>query len=307
MSLDNLQDIRFFNQVVRSQGFTAAAQVMQLPVNTISRRIALLEQQLGVRLLNRTTRKISLTEEGEVLFERSQDLLEGFERLHKNLTKTENEISGTIRIVVRTATIESGFIEDLSEKLKEYEQLKIQLIVSDSPVDLVADGIDLALMINDLPDSSFIQKKLGDVVFALCAAPDYLKDRNAIHTPDDLVQHRFISPLKKHPQTSLMLRKKGGRTDQKFSINPQLQANDIRARATAIYAGAGIGNLPITEIIRGRKEGKLIPILPEYTLPPIQVWSLKTLDRKNDPRLKLIEKLLIKSGKRMCCNEFLSA
>ncbi len=303
MGLDNLQDIRFFNQVVRSQGFTAAAQVLQLPVNMISRRVALLEHRLEVCLLNRTTRKISLTEEGEILFERSQILLEGFESLYQNLTKTENAISGTIRVAVRTATIEFGFIEDLSAELKKFEHLKIQLIVSDDPIDFVADGLDLALMIHDLPDSSLIQKKLGEVVFSLCAAPDYLQNNDKINTPDDLAQHRFISPLKKYPQTSVILRKKGRRKDQSYPINPQLQANDIRTRAAAIYAGIGIGNLPTTEIIRGEKEGRLVHILPEFILRPIPIWSLKTVARKNDPRLQLIEKLLIKVGKRMCFEE----
>ncbi len=300
MSIDNLQDLRFFNQVVRSQGFTAAAKILQLPVNTISRRVALMESRMGVSLLNRTTRKISITTEGQLLFDRSQVLLEAFDSLEEDITSANKQFSGTIRVAVRTATIEFGFIECLAEKLKALENLKIQLIIRDEPIDFIAEGIDLGLMINDLPDSSMIQKKLGEVIFGLCATPDYLQRQGAVDTPDDLQHHIFISPLKSRPQHSLILREKSKKTSNGYRINPQFQSNDIRARAKAIYSGLGIGNLPIAEIKKGQKEGSLVQVLPSYTLPPIPVWSLKTSDRKNDQRLKLVEKLLTEVGKRMC-------
>ena len=154
MSLDNLQDIRLFNQVVRSQGFTAAANILQLPVNKVSRRVAQLESRMGVRLLNRTTRKLSLTVEGNLLFERSQKLLVEFETLEEELTKGARLLTGIVRIAVRTPTIEFGFVEALTKELSALDDLVVQLIVRDEPIDFVAEGIDLALMINDLPDSS---------------------------------------------------------------------------------------------------------------------------------------------------------
>jgi LysR family transcriptional regulator for bpeEF and oprC len=300
MSIDNLQDLRLFNQVVRSQGFTAAAKVLQHPVNMISRRIALLEKNIGTRLLNRTTRKISLTPEGQVLFDRSQSLLEAFDDLKEDIVGADKPLSGTIRIVVRTTTIEFGFVEGLTEELINLEALNVQLIVRDEPIDYVAEGIDLALVINDLPDSSMIQKKLGEVSFALCASPNYIKRKGAIESPNDLDHHHFVSPLNARHQHSLTLREKGKRSSNKYKITPQFQSNNIRARTRAIYSGLGIGRLPIAEIRKGQKEGTLIPILPQYVLPPIPVWSLKTSDRRNDPRLKLIEKLLIDVGKRIC-------
>ncbi len=300
MSLNNLQDIRLFNQVVRSQGFTAAANILQLPVNKVSRRVAQLESRMGVRLLNRTTRKLSLTVEGSILFERSQRLLIEFDTLEEELTKGASQLSGIVRIAVRTPTIEFGFVEELTKELGTLDNLIVQLIVRDDPINFIAEGIDLALMINDLPDSSLIQKKLGDVIFALCAAPDYFHHQEFVQNPDELELHHFISPLKKYPQNSLTLRHIKKKTNSVHKINPQFQSNDIRARARAIYAGLGIGNLPIAEVLTGIKNGTLVHVLPEYTLKPISVWSLKTADRKNDKRLKLIERLLIDTGKRMC-------
>ncbi|MBV1881514.1 MAG: LysR family transcriptional regulator [Pseudomonadales bacterium] len=303
MSLDNLQDIRLFNQVVRSQGFTAAANILQLPVNRVSRRVAQLESRMGVRLLNRTTRKLSLTVEGGILFERSQRLLIEFDSLEEELTKGANRLTGIVRIAVRTPTIEFGFVEELTAELSALDNLTVQLIVQDDPIDFVAEGVDLALMINDLPDSSLIRKKLGDVLFGLCAAPNYFLNREWVQNPDELEYHHFISPLKKYPQNSLSLRRTKKKSNSVYKINPQFQSNDIRARARAIYAGLGIGNLPIAEVLAGVKNGSLVHVLPEYTLKPISVWSLKTADRRNDRRLKLIEKLLIDTGKRMCAKD----
>ncbi|MBV1907605.1 MAG: LysR family transcriptional regulator [Pseudomonadales bacterium] len=300
MSLDNLQDIRFFNQVVRSQGFTAAANILQLPVNKVSRRVSQLENRMGVRLLNRTTRKLSLTAEGSVLFERSQRLLIEFDTLEEKLTNGAKLLTGTVRIAVRTPTVEFGFVEELSKELRTLDNLIVQLIVRDEPIDFIAEGIDLALMINDLPDSSLVQKKLGDVIFALCAAPDYFRGQNILQNPDELEIHHFISPLKKYPQNSLTLRHIKKKANRVYKIKPQFQSNDIRARARAIYAGLGVGNLPIAEVLNGVKDRSLVHVLPDYTLKPISVWSLKTADRKNDRRLQLIEKLLIGVGKRMC-------
>ena len=300
MGLDNLQDIRLFNQVVRSQGFTAAANILQLPVNKVSRRVAQLEGRMGVRLLNRTTRKLSLTVEGRLLFERSQSLLIEFNALEDELTRGVELLAGTVRIAVRTPTIEFGFVEELSRRLSTLDDLIVQLIVRDEPVDFVVEGIDLALMINELPDSSLIQKKLGDVIFALCAAPDYFRHHDFPQHPDDLEFHRFVAPLKKYPQNSVILRHIKKRTIHAHKINPQFQSNDIRARARAIYAGLGIGNLPIAEVQQGVESGSLVHVLPEFTLKPVSVWSLKMADRKNDRRLQLIEDLLIDAGRRMC-------
>jgi len=302
MSLDNLQDLRLFNQVVRSKGFTAAAQVLQLPVNMVSRRVSLLENRINTQLLNRTTRKISLTEEGRTLFERSQNLLEAFETLEEDLTNAKKTLSGTVRVAVRTPTIEFGFIEELSKSLKLFKNLKIQLIVTDDPVDLIADGIDLALMINQLPDSSLIQKKLGEVIFGLCASADYVRHHDKVKSPEDLYSHHFISPLNKRSKATLLLCKNEKKITDSYRINPRFQSNNISSRARAIYSGLGIGNLPIAEIVKGKKDGTLVQVLPEYTLNPIPVWSIKTQNKKNDPRLKLIEKLLTETGVRMCAN-----
>jgi DNA-binding transcriptional LysR family regulator len=293
MSFNNLDEIRIFNQVVLSKGFSAASEILRVPTNIVSRKVASLENQLGVKLLNRSTRKISLTSEGELLFNRSVELLQHFDALAKDLTKTQTDICGTIRLAVRTTTVEFGLLNAITALLAEHPSLEIQLLVSDTPRDIVGEGIDLALVIGDLPNSLLVAKKIGEVVFCLCAAPQYLADSASITTPEQLTHYNYILPWQKKLDFRLSLRHKNGDITQ---ITPQsrFQSNDVRTRAAAVYAGLGIGALPIAEVEKKAEEGKLVRVLPDHTLPFIPVWCVKAKEKKDDPRLRLIEDVLVK-------------
>lgn len=293
MNFNSLDEIRIFNQVVLSKGFSAASETLRIPTNIVSRKVAALESQLSVKLLNRTTRKISLTPEGELLFNRSAELLHHFDSLAKELTKTQTDICGAIRLAVRTTTVEFGLLDAITALLAEHTSLEIQLFVSDTPRDIVAEGIDLALVIGDLPDSLLVAKKIGEVVFCLCAAPAYLANPNGISTPDQLINYNYILPWQKKSDFRLSLRHHNGDIIQ-ITPHSRFQSNDVRTRAAAVYAGLGIGALPIAEVEQKITDGKLVRILPEYTLPFIPVWSVKSKEKKDDPRLRLIEDVLIK-------------
>ncbi|MBK8188530.1 MAG: LysR family transcriptional regulator [Cellvibrio sp.] len=251
-SINNLEEIRIFNQVVKSKGFSAAADVLQLPVNLISRRVASLEQQLGVKLLNRTTRQISLTDEGQLLFNRSADLLAGFDKLANDINQNQATISGAIRLAVRTTTVEFGIVEKLAELVQQHSQLEIQLFVSDEPIDIVQEGIDLALVIGDLPDSSLAAKRIGDVIFCLCAASSYISDPTMIQSPDDLLKFNYILSWQKQTPSQLKLCAKNG-TEVLITPKSRFKSNDVRTRARAIVSGIGIGTLPYAEAITKSK------------------------------------------------------
>ncbi|MFO1388383.1 LysR family transcriptional regulator [Cellvibrio sp.] len=298
MGFNNLEEIRIFNQVVLSKGFSAASEILRIPTNIVSRKVAALENQLGVKLLNRTTRKISLTSEGDLLFNRSIELLQHFDSLAQELSKTQTDICGTIRIAVRTTTVEFGLLDAITHLLTEHSSLEIQLIVSDTPRDIVGEGIDLALLIGELPDSLLVAKKIGEVVFCLCAAPKYLAASTSITTPEQLTHYNYILPWQKKLDFRLSLRHKNGDITQ---ITPQsrFQSNDVRTRAAAVYAGLGVGALPIAEVKKKAEEGKLVRVLPDYTLPFISVWCVKAKEKKDDPRLRLIEDALIKVVAKM--------
>lgn len=301
MSFDSLDEIRVFNQVVLSGGFSAAAESLKVPTNIASRRVASLESALGVRLLNRTTRKLSLTPEGELLFQRSQQLLADFDTLEKQLNKSLDPISGSLRIAVRTTTVEFGLLDALTYLLQQHNNLEIQLLVSDMPLDVIGAGIDLALMIGELPSSSLVAKKIGEVVFCLCASKHYVTNPDLINSPQDLTRYNYILPWQKTSGYSLALRKYDGIIEN-IEPSSRFQSNDVRTRAAAVYAGLGIGALPYAEVEAKIAEGTLVRILPEYTLPFIPVWSVKPKEKRDDPRLRLIESALgevvIKMGQR---------
>jgi LysR family transcriptional regulator, regulator for bpeEF and oprC len=302
MSFNNLDELRIFNQVVASGGFTAAAAALKLPTNIVSRKIAALEKQLGVRLLHRTTRKISLTAEGKILVERATQMLRDFDLLEAELTHTRATISGVIKLAVRTTTVESGLVEALHKLLQQYPQLEVHLFVSDEPLDIVGAGIDLALMIGDLPDSSLVAKKIGDVIFCLCASPNYIKTVGSVQTIADLAQHNYIFSWQKKSNSTLVLRHKDG-TLFSFAPPSRFQSNDVRARAHAVYAGIGIGALPLAEVVEQARRGKLCRVLGDYTLPIIPVWSVKSKERKDDPKLRLLEDMLQQILMKMSATE----
>lgn len=302
VSISNLEEIRIFNQVVKSKGFSAAADVLQLPVNLVSRRVASLEQQLGVRLLNRTTRQISLTDEGQILFTRSAHLLAEFDQLAKDISQTQESITGAVRIAVRTTTVEFGVVEKLAELIKKHPQLEIQLFVSDEAVDLIQEGIDLALVIGDLPDSSLAAKRIGDVIFCLCAAPGYIPDTQLIQLPEDLLKFNYILSWQKQFASQLKLQHQDG-TQVLITPRSRFKSNDVRTRARAILAGIGIGSLPLAEAVTKIDEGQLVQILPQYSLPAIPVWCVKAPQKREDPRLRLIEDLLTKLVASMNSNK----
>lgn len=291
VSINNLEEIRVFNQVVKSKGFSAAADVLQLPVNIVSRRVASLEQQLGVKLLNRTTRQISLTDEGQILFNRSAELLAGFDKLAREINQGQETIAGAIRIAVRTTTVEFGIVEKLAELVAQHSQLEIQLFVSDEPVDIVQEGIDLALVIGELPDSSLAAKRIGEVIFCLCAATNYISDTRLIQTPEDILKFNYILSWQKQSPSQLKLRAKDG-SEVLITPKSRFKSNDVRTRARAVFAGIGIGTLPFAEALSKIKTGQLVQILPDYSLPAIPVWCVKAPEKRDDPRLRLIEDLL---------------
>lgn len=291
MSFNNLEELRIFNQVVVSNGFTAASAALKLPTNIVSRKIAALENRLGVRLLNRTTRKISLTDEGRILFDRSSSLLQDFDNLESDIKKTNDEIRGVVKLAVRTTTVEFGLLDSLKDLLDDYPDLEIHLFVSDSAVDIVGAGIDLALMIGELPDSSLVAKKIGDVRFCLCASSNYIHSAEKINSPDELINHNYILSWQKKSGHRLELQHENG-DRVTIDLNSRFQSNDVRTRAAAVYAGLGIGALPLSEVRQKSAEGKLVRVLPDYSLPLIPVWSVKSKEKKADPKIRLIENLL---------------
>ena len=286
--LDSIAEVRVFAQVVDSGGLSAAARVLGIPPNTVSRTLSRLEEALGVRLLARTTRRVSLTEEGRLFYEHALDLLAASTKAEAAVRPAHAGLQGTLRVAVRTTTIQFGFMDALSQLLAEHPALRIQLMVSDGDVDLLASGIDIALRVGAQPDSTLVSRSIGAVDFVLAAAPRYLVRAGRPHKPRDLSAHECIRALAARPQTHWRIEGPRGRSEDVLVMG-RLECSDVRAQADAIYAGLGIGVRPAGEVRLAAKARTLERVLPEWRLEPIAVRVVQPPGRAASGRASAIE------------------
>lgn len=300
--LDSLLELRAFVQVVDAKGFTGASGVLGTTTNAVSRQVARLEKRLGANLLTRTTRKVSPTEEGRRLYDHAVGLLRSAEEAEAAVRRASERLDGTVRVAVRTTTLQGGFVQDLVELLKSNPGFSLQLIVSDADIDLASEGIDLALRVGDLASSSYRRVSLGQVVFVLAATPGYVAERGLPLEPADLSKHECVRPLFKRPQTLWRLSGPDGQMLD-VPVAGRFEAMDLRAQSEAIYAGLGIGFRPWGEVTAAAEEGRLVRVLPGWTMPPLPVSALLSPQRSQNARVDAVLSILKAAIRRLGNNE----
>lgn len=300
MALESIEDVRLFRQIVASGSISAAARVLGDNKNRISQRLAALERALGVRLAARSTRHLKLTEEGERFLAASDELMASAERVEAAVSRPE-ALDGRVRIAIRSTTAGIGLGEEIARLLLSARQLSLQVTVLDDDADLLAlraHGLDLAIQVGKLKDSSFIAKKLGDVRFAICATPAYLAAYGRPKKPADLEKHECIRRLGSVPETSWSLLGRNGQR-VKAKVKGRLECSDARFQAEALYGGFGIGLRPAAEVRRGIESGVLERVLPTYSLEPIAVWLVSPHGRQSLPRVNRVAELIARSIARL--------
>lgn len=293
MPVDSVEEVRLFRQVVASGGISAAARALGDNKNRISQRIASLERRLGVRLADRTTRTLRLTEEGERFFAASEALVEAAERAEASIAH-EDAIAGRVRVAIRSALSGVGIGEEIARLLATSPKLSLQVLVVDDDGEIAglqALGIDLAIQVGALKDSTLIARRLGEVPFAMCATPDYLRVHGHPKRPGDLVRHECIRRLGSPPESTWSLVSKTGRT-LAVPIGGRLECSDARFQAEVLYSGFGIGLRPAAEVRRGVQAGTLERVLPSFSLEPIAVSLVGPKGRLRLPRVARVAEAL---------------
>jgi DNA-binding transcriptional LysR family regulator len=261
MPIDSIADARTFVLVVEGGSLSAAARALQVSPNAVSQRVRAMEARAGVRLLNRTTRSMSLTEEGEALYRRCVRIVAEAEAAADDVGGGGG-FAGRVRIAVPTVLGGSPTLRALGALHAEHPALRIQLIVSDDrSLDLVGAGIDLAVLYGEPAESGLIVRRLGDVAFALCAAPSYLDARGRPETPGDLAVHDGLRFLESPPQGTWYLTGPDGR-DTEVEVGGWFECDSSRALGDAVYAGLGIGVRPEQEVASAG--GRIERVLPGW-------------------------------------------
>ncbi|WOE42949.1 LysR family transcriptional regulator [Acinetobacter chinensis] len=275
----NTEDFHFFLRVAESGSMTQAAKEENIAVSVASQRIQRLENQLKLRLFYRTTRRLSLTEEARVLIEQGRPLLDGFHALTENLQQNHPILSGTINMTASATFGAHILVQIIADFLKLHPELKINLDMNDQNVDLVAHGLDLAIRIGKLKDSSLIARPLCINRRLLCASPEYLQKYGHPASLQNLKQHRCI--IQRHQQgisnTWHFVDQAGQNTD--IELEGNFITNSGEGIRQASLAGLGISNHSLWHVQQDLKDGKLVQVLPDFTVEPTAVYAV-TPDKK---------------------------
>lgn len=266
-----LDDIVLFVHIVQHQGLAAAAQALDMPAATITRRLQRLENSLRCRLIYRSARRFGLTQEGEVYFQAYSHLVEQFEQTRQSLSEEVHDMRGMLKVMA-PVNLSAGFLQPAwSAFIRDYPDIQLELSLSNQLGDLLSEKADLALRVGPQPDSLLYQKKLGTIKTLLVASPEYLKKHGTPEAMADLSQHRLIG-AKAIARWSL----KHIKTDEQKEVHPTFSTlvNDVNLAAAFVRDGLGISLLPETEVQHYLKEKKLCQIMPEWHGPNRDVFAV---------------------------------
>ena len=280
----SLDELRAFTAVYEAASFTAASKRLALTTNAVSLRVQKLEAGLGARLFVRTTRSVAPTEEGRAFYARVVRVLAELEGAEEDLRPRSDGLRGSVRIAVPGALATGPLLERLRALLAEHPALVVQMRVSSTPVNIVSEGLDLAVVVGQPPESTFVGRLLGRVHWVLAAAPAYLDARGRPRSPKDLASHQCLRLLSSPAQDEWTLVDPRGR-EITVPVRGGFEADDSRALGDATYAGLGIGVRPKGECARAEKEGRLERVLPKYRFQPLDVYALVPKGRIRVPRV----------------------
>lgn len=260
----DLNDITLFVQVVRSGSFAEAARRLGVPPNTVSRRVQQLEEQLGTRLLQRSTRKLTLTSAGQVFHERCADAVDALAEAGQELMTGSQEPIGLVRVAAPADFFDFFLMEWVADFLATHPRVRLDFVLSDAKADLIAERIDVAFRGGPLQDSSFVGRQiLRDGSDGLVASPSYIAARGAPSTLQDLVNHDCVSFAHPGGHTTWRLAGPDG-VEEEVQVAARFSGNTAQGLRKATVAGLGIALLPRTITRLDLQAGLLVSVLPQY-------------------------------------------
>jgi len=269
--MDKLQAMEVFVQVVDAGGFTRAAENMQLPKATVSTLIRNLEAELSAKLLNRTTRHVSVTADGAAYYERCLSILADVKDAEESLSRTRASPSGRLRVDVPTGMGRNIIIPALPQFFERYPDIELEIGCSDRLVELVEEGIDCAVRGGELADSNLIARRVGVMHFITVAAPAYLARHGRPQHPNDLLQHRCINYFSS--KTGKIYEWDFAREGERFQIRVpgRIAVNDADAYMAASLSGMGIAQMSLFAAQPMLLSGQMEMVLEDWCIDPIPV------------------------------------
>lgn len=281
MQLDRLRRMALFAMVVRHGSFSAASRALDLATSVLSSAVSQLEDELGVRLLNRTTRSLSLTEAGQLYHEKCVEMLAAAETAEEMVAGGVGEIAGRLRISAASDTAQKILLPALAPLARQHPKLLLDIVVDDRIVDMTTQAIDLSIRSGWLRDSSLVARKLADLHEMLVASPDYLRRFGVPDSPESLHEHRIIGFNRFAEPTALAFKNAAGES-ARIMLTPGAMTDNVAMLRDFAVQGFGLARLPSYMVQRELASGELVLLLPDWALPGAGIYAV-TLKRTLQP------------------------
>jgi DNA-binding transcriptional LysR family regulator len=284
-------EMAVFARVVERGSFAAAAQDVGLSASAVSKLISRLESRLGVRLINRTTRRLALTAEGTTYLRRSQEILAAIEMVESELASARTSPRGHLRVHAPPVMIGDHFASALPDFLARYPRITVEFLVANRVVDVVAENVDIAMRTGELPDSSLVACKIIDLTQIVCASPNYLARHGRPMNPSDLAQHPCLT-LSSDPSQATWLFDDSG-IQKAVQVNGPVKADSSDALVRLAVEGVGIVRLGELAVARALTNGSLVPLLQDVQIQKdYPLWAVMPPGRQRSPKVKVFLEFL---------------
>lgn len=292
--MDQLSAMRVFIRVVETGNFTRAADMLAMPKATVTNLIQGLEAHLRTKLLNRTTRRVMVTTDGALYYERAAQIISELEELDGSLSNSQSLPTGRLRVEMAGAFADPIIVPALCDFYQRYPDIRIDLGVSDRPVDYLAENVDCALRAGTPADQSLIARRVSEVTMVTCAAPLYIEKFGVPQRPEELeTDHYSVSYFR--AQTNRTLPFEFRKDNETLEINPRyiVAVNDSRTYMTAALTGLGVVQAPLFMIREALAKGDLVRVLPEWTRDPLPLYVVYPPNRHLSNKVRVFVDWLV--------------
>lgn len=288
--MDNLTDMAVFASVVEAHSFSGAARQLKLSKAAVSKRVARLEQRLGAPLLYRTTRRLSVTEAGAAFYDHCARVVAEAAEAEAAVSQLQAEPRGTLKVNAPMSFGRIHLAPAIGDFLRRYPEMRVDLVMDDRELDLVADGFDVAVRIAQLPDSTLVARRLAPCRIVTCAAPAYLERHGRPRTPADLRHHNCLLYSYSGPYGEWHFT--GTRGAGTVRVSGNLRANNGETLRAAALAGLGIVRIPTFLVGEDIAAGRLQSILRRYPLPELSIHALYVQRRHLPAKVRMFVEFL---------------
>ncbi|MBM7060600.1 LysR family transcriptional regulator [Pseudomonas sp. UL073] len=286
MAFDRFEAMRAFCRIVELGSFTRAADALAVPKTTMSGQVAALENQLGAKLLHRTTRRVSPTTDGAAYYERARALLDDMDELESSVSSSRGIVRGQVRVEMPSPVGRFLIIPALPDFVAQHPAVQLDIGCSERVVDLIQEGVDCAIRGGQITTPDLVCRPIGQMRFALCAAPAYLAGAAPLRSPADLAAHRYLAFV--FPASGRQFRAELRRGSDSFVIEqpPAMRFNSGGAYIAAAEAGLGLVSVPRAEAAPQLASGALVEVLADWRLTSMPMSLVYPYSRHLSARVR---------------------